>query len=152
MRLRFDVNGDNVELDRPGSTRLLDVLREDLGLIGAKEGCGDGSCGACTVLIDGEAVNACLVPVCQVVGRRVLTVEGLADPSGKLDLVQEALVRAGATQCGFCAPAFLMVAAEIRFKAEPLDGAGLKAALSGVACRCTGYRRILAAVHEALGG
>ena len=151
MRLRFDVNGDCVELERPGGTRLLNVLRDDLGLIGAKEGCGDGSCGARTVLVDGKAHNACIVPVCQVVGRRVLTVEGLADDR-KLDAVQAALVRAGATQCGFCVSAFLMVAAELRHTDEPIDGNGLKAALAGVACRCTGYRRILAAVHEALGG
>jgi len=151
MKLGFDVNGERIELDKPGSTRLLDVLRDDLGLIGAKDGCGDGSCGLCTVLVDGVAVNACLVPACQVVGRRVLTVEGLADEA-KLDAVQRALVDAGATQCGFCAPAFLMAAAEIRFRAEPIDGAGIKAALAGVACRCTGYRRILAAVHTALGG
>lgn len=148
---RFDVNGDRIELDRPASARLLDVLRDDLGLTGTKEGCGDGSCGVCTVLLDGVAVNACTIPLCQVAGRRVLTVEGLAHDD-RLDAVQDALVRAGATQCGFCVPAFLMVAAAIRYKKQPLDGAELKAKLAGVGCRCTGYRRILAAVHEALGG
>ena len=111
------VNGDAVEVDVPGMRRLLDVLREDLGLSGTKEGCGEGECGACSVLLDGELVDACLVPICQVDGHVVRTVEGLAGRAvdgqpdlSQLDVVQSAFLETGGAQCGICTPGMLMAA------------------------------------------
>src|SRR3954451_14958129 len=109
---RFAVNGARVEVDVPGMRRLLDVLREDLALTGTKEGCGEGECGACTVLVDGAAVNACLVPTCQVERAEVRTVEGLSSKGGKerLHRLQRAFLDHGAAQCGICTPGMLMAA------------------------------------------
>ena len=110
---RFLVNGAPAEVDVPGMRRLLDVLREDLGLTGTKEGCGEGECGACSVLLDGQVVDSCLVPICQVEGRIVRTVEGLslaARERGDLDALQEAFLEHGAAQCGICTPGMLMAA------------------------------------------
>src|SRR4029453_10681000 len=110
---RFLVNGEPTEVDVPGMRRLLDVLREDVGLTGTKEGCGEGECGACTVLLDGAVVDSCLVPVCQVDGSQVRTVEGLAAgaPVGEsLDTLQQAFLTAGGAQCGICTPGMLMAA------------------------------------------
>ena len=107
----FSVNGDPVEVDAPGMRRLLDVLREDLGLTGTKEGCGEGECGACTVVVDGAVVDSCLVPVCQVEGSEVRTVEGLAPAGGAaLGPLQQAFLEAGGAQCGICTPGMLMAA------------------------------------------
>jgi aerobic-type carbon monoxide dehydrogenase small subunit (CoxS/CutS family) len=110
MRYEFWVNGLKQSLEVPGSRRLLDVLREDLGLTGTKEGCGEGECGACSVLIDGELVNACLVPVCQVDRGQVTTVEGLSDEQGSLSPLQNAFLDAGSAQCGICTPGMLIAA------------------------------------------
>ena len=107
MTYRFNVNGSPVEVDAPGMRRLLDVLREDLALTGTKEGCGEGECGACSVLIDGALVDACLVPVCQVEGAAVDTVEGLADGQA-LNVLQAAFLETGGAQCGICTPGMLM--------------------------------------------
>lgn len=142
MKTTFTVNGEPVETERRGSVALLDVLRGELDLTGSKDGCTDGSCGACAVLIDGKAQNACLVPVAQLQGREVRTVEGLAD-TPELARLQRALVTAGVTACGFCVPGMLTVASEHILAGEELDGVSLKQALAGVACRCSGYRRIL---------
>src|SRR5678816_2138327 len=109
MSYELTVNGAEVSLDVPGMRRLLDALREDLGLTGTKEGCGEGECGACSVIVNGQVVDSCLVPVCQVDGASVLTVEGLA-PNGELAPLQQAFLEAGGAQCGICTPGMLMAA------------------------------------------
>jgi aerobic carbon-monoxide dehydrogenase small subunit len=152
---RFTVNGDPVAIDAPGMRRLLDVLREDLSLTGTKEGCGEGECGACTVLVDDRAVDSCLVPVCQVAGSRVATVEGLAgaSPEGPvLDSLQQAFLEAGGAQCGICTPGMLMAArAYLDAGGGPDDGA-IREAIAGNLCRCTGYTKIVDAIALAAGG
>ncbi|MBA2254808.1 MAG: (2Fe-2S)-binding protein [Chloroflexi bacterium] len=128
--------------------RLLDALREDLGLTGTKEGCGEGECGACTVLLDGAVVDACLVPVCQVDGADVRTVEGLAQ-DGRMDPLQEAFLVHGGAQCGICTPGMLMAGrAFIDGGAEASDGA-IREAIAGNLCRCTGYTKIIDAIAAA---
>ena len=147
------VNGDAVEVDVPGMRRLLDVLREDLGLSGTKEGCGEGERGACSVLLDGELVDACLVPICQVDGHVVRTVEGLAGRAvdgqpdlSQLDVVQSAFLETGGAQCGICTPGMLMAAhAFLASGADPTDEA-IREAIAGNLCRCTGYTKIVDAI------
>ena len=146
MQLSFTLNGAAIALDAPGSARLLDLIRNDCGLTGTKEGCGKGECGACSVLLDGQVVNACLVLACQVQGRTVGTIEGL-ERNGELDALQQAFVDAGAVQCGFCIPGMLLAAsALLRNNPQPGDD-DIARALSGNLCRCTGYRKIIAAVR-----
>src|SRR4029077_4913503 len=107
MTYRLTVNGDAMEVEAPGMRRLLDVLREDLGLTGTKEGCGEGECGACSVVLNGEVVDSCMVPLCQVEGASVQTVEGMADGE-RLGLLQQAFLETGGAQCGICTPAMLI--------------------------------------------
>jgi xanthine dehydrogenase small subunit len=151
---RFTVNGGPVEVAVPGGRRLLDVLRLDLGLTGAKEGCGEGECGACSVLLDGEVVDSCLVPVCQVEGRDVRTVEGLVTGDW-LDPLQAAFVETGGVQCGICTPGMLMAGRAFLDSGaagkDPTDAA-IREAISGNLCRCTGYGRIVEAIRLAAGG
>ena len=148
MNIRFAVNGREVSIETDAETRLLDVLREDLHLTGTKEGCGEGECGACTVLLDGLPVNSCLIPAPQVEGRDVLTIEGLAD-GHRLHPVQAAFVEQGAVQCGFCTPGFVLSAyALLRSNSSPTDEEILTA-LEGNLCRCTGYGKIVSAVRTA---
>ena len=148
-RLTFNVNGEPYELEHvPVNRTLLQVLRDDLGLTGTKEGCGEGDCGACTVLLDGKAVNSCLVLAAEVDGREVTTVEGLAK-SGKLHPLQQAFVDEGAVQCGFCTPGMLM-SAKALLDVTPLPTENeIRTALAGNLCRCTGYVRIVSAVQKA---
>jgi aerobic carbon-monoxide dehydrogenase small subunit len=141
----FTVNGGPVEVEATGMRRLLDVLREDLGLTGTKEGCGEGECGACSVLVDGAVVDACLVPVSQVNGALVSTVESLGTPE-RLSVLQHAFLETGGAQCGICTPGMLM--AGVAFLAsgtEPSD-ANIRDAIAGNLCRCTGYTKIVEAV------
>ena len=148
MNIRFAVNGREVSVETDAETRLLDVLREDLHLTGTKEGCGEGECGACTVLLDGLPVNSCLIPAPQVEGREVLTIEGLTQ-GHRLHPVQAAFVEQGAVQCGFCTPGFVLSAyALLRSNSSPTDEEILTA-LEGNLCRCTGYGKIVAAVRTA---
>ncbi len=148
MSYRFSVNGDEVSLDVPGMRRLLDALREDLGLTGTKEGCGEGECGACSVLVDGEVVDSCLVPVCQVEGAQVLTVEGLA-PHGGMDVLQQAFLERGGAQCGICTPGMLIAArAYVDHGGAPVDE-DIREAIAGNLCRCTGYTKIIEAIAVA---
>ena len=151
---RFRVNGRAVEVTAPGGRRLLDVLRLDLGLTGAKEGCGEGECGACSVLLDGEVIDSCLVPVCQVEGRAVRTAEGLA-ADGQLDPLQAAFIETGGVQCGICTPGMLMAGRAFLDSAtvgpSPTDGA-IREAIAGNLCRCTGYGRIVRAIQLAAAG
>jgi aerobic carbon-monoxide dehydrogenase small subunit len=149
-RVRFLLNGKAVRLDAPPMKRLLDVLRDECGLTGTKEGCGEGECGACTVLVDGQTVNSCLIPVAQVEGARVLTVEGLAR-GRTLSALQEAFIRRGGAQCGICTPGML-VSAHALLRAQPgrvPSDAEVREALAGNLCRCTGYQKIVDAVRDA---
>ncbi len=150
MSVRFVVNGAAVEVEAPGMRRLLDLLREDLGLTGTKEGCGEGECGACSVLLDGAVVDSCLVPVCQVEGCSVQTVEGLARDL-RLNALQQAFLETGGAQCGICTPGMLMAGeAFLASGAEPTDGA-IREAIAGNLCRCTGYTKIIDAIALAAG-
>jgi carbon-monoxide dehydrogenase small subunit len=146
MTYRLTVNGAPTEVDAPGMRRLLDVLREDLGLTGTKEGCGEGECGACSVLVDGLLVDACLVPLCQVAGGAVDTVEGLGEGPERLNLLQAAFLETGGAQCGICTPGMLMAGeAFLATRAEPTEAA-VREAIAGNLCRCTGYTKIIDAI------
>ena len=148
MRMTFVVNGRSRTLDAPPLARLLDILRGPLGLTGTKEGCGEGECGSCTVLLDGVPVNACLVVAGQCDGRTVLTVEGLA-ARGALSDLQEAFVKDGGAQCGICTPGILM-AAHALLAANPQPGEGeIRESIAGNICRCTGYQRIVESIRNA---
>jgi carbon-monoxide dehydrogenase small subunit len=138
----FTLNGARVSTRVHPLTRLLDVLREDCGLTGTKEGCGEGECGACTVLVDGAAVNSCLVPVAQVAGARVVTIEGLrgAHP------LQRAFAEHGGAQCGICTPGMIMAAAALGPKPSLDD---VRTGLAGNICRCTGYEGIYRSIRAA---
>jgi carbon-monoxide dehydrogenase small subunit len=142
---RFFVNGDAVEVDVPGMRRLLDVLREDLALTGTKEGCGEGECGACSVLLDGAVVDACLVPICQVDGTSVRTVEGLGSAEQLNDL-QAAFLETGGAQCGICTPGMLMAAEAFLATGAASSEEAIRDAIAGNLCRCTGYTKIVEAI------
>lgn len=148
MKLSFTVNGEKQVLEADGSKRLLDFIREDLRLTGTKEGCGMGECGACTVILDGEAVHSCLGIAGQLQGRELLTVEGL-EKDGIPDALQEAFARNGAVQCGFCTPGMLMSAKALLMKNPHPTDEEIRRALAGNICRCSGYREIRRAVKEA---
>ncbi len=148
MRLLLNVNGMEHELDVRPTARLIDVLRLQLGLTGVKEGCSEGECGACTVIVDDKAVDSCLVLAVQVRGKKVLTVEGLADDDG-LDLLQRMFVEHGAVQCGFCTPGMLMSAKALLMADPHPTEEAIRLALAGNLCRCTGYTTIVAAVRAA---
>jgi carbon-monoxide dehydrogenase small subunit len=148
-RLEFVLNGERVSLEEvPGHERLLDLLRRRLGLTGTKESCGVGECGACTVLVDGRAVNACLTAAWQVAGREVTTIEGLA-PEGRLHPLQEAFLEAGAVQCGFCTPGMILAASDLLAREPDPSRETIRQALAGNLCRCTGYQHIVLAVRRA---
>jgi carbon-monoxide dehydrogenase small subunit len=148
VKIAFEVNRTACQVDVSPWRRLLDVLREDLQLTGTKEGCGEGECGACTVLIDGEPVNSCLVAAGQCHGRRIDTVEGLAD-QGVLHEVQRALVDLGGTQCGICTPGIAVCAAWVIEREPDASRERLRELLAGNLCRCTGYQLIVDAVARA---
>jgi carbon-monoxide dehydrogenase small subunit len=148
MRLRFTLNGEPVEILAAADKTLLKVLREDMRIMGTKEGCEEGECGACTVLLDGKPVNACLVPAVQLEGRDVLTIEGLSD-GVRLHKIQQAFVDAGAIQCGYCTPGMVMsTLALLSENPKPNEGE-IREAISGNLCRCTGYQKIIEAVKSA---
>jgi carbon-monoxide dehydrogenase small subunit len=147
MNISFIANGEARRVDVPPMKRLLDVLREDLLLTGTKEGCGEGECGACSVFINGEVVNSCLVPVCQVEGAEILTVEGLAGDDRLIPL-QEAMIKIGGTQCGICTPGILMAAKALLDRNPRPTRDEIRAGLGGNLCRCTGYVRIIDAVES----
>ena len=132
----------------PPQWTLLRVLRETLGLTGAKNGCSSGDCGACRVILDGTAVNACKVPIKDAAGYRVETIEGLSR-NGQLHPIQQAFIDCGAVQCGFCTPGFLMTAVEILDSGKLYSDEELRKLLSGHLCRCTGYKRIIEAIEDA---
>ena len=146
MITRFILNGAAVSVETEGARRLLDVLREDLGKTGTKEGCGEGECGACSVVIDGKVVNSCLIAVGQVEGQDVLTVEGLASADGTLSKLQSAFIAHGAAQCGICTPGMLLAARVLLQQTNRPSADDVRAGLAGNLCRCTGYTKIIEAV------
>lgn len=147
MSITITVNGRELRLDVPPHMSLLELLRERLGLTGAKEGCANGECGACTVIMDGEAVRSCLVLACEADGAEVRTIEGLSGGSA-LDVVQEAFIDADAVQCGFCAPGYIMAIRALLDRDPHPPEAAVREALSGHLCRCTGYDAIFSAVER----
>lgn len=147
-RIAFTVNGQPVEVEVEPETTLLEVLRMELGLTGTKGACLEGECGSCTVLLDGKAVNSCLVMIGQVQGREVVTIEGLAK-DGKLDVVQEKFVETGAVQCGYCTPGLIMAAKYFLESRPEASEDEIVTALEGNICRCTGYNKIVEAVRLA---
>jgi len=151
VRVEFTVNGDPREiLVNPGET-LLDVLRDDLGLTGTKKGCGKGECGACTVILDGKAVPSCLVLAASVNGKKIITIEGIAE-NGKLHPLQEAFVKYYAVQCGFCTPGMILTAkAYLDVYPNPSEEE-VREALQANLCRCTGYEKIVEAVMAVVNG
>ena len=150
MRIELTVNGDRHEADVWAGESLLTTLRDRLGLPGSKNACEQGECGSCSVLLDGTLVCACLVLAAQADGHEVVTVEGLADDE-TLHPVQEAFAETGAVQCGFCTPGFVVATADLLNRnPDPTDDE-IREALSGNLCRCTGYQKILDAVHQAAG-
>ena len=147
----FWVNGERKTVEAFPMRRLLDVLREDLGLTGTKEGCGEGECGACSVIIDEQLVNSCLVPIAQVEGARIRTIEGLAK-NGDLHPVQQAFVNFGGAQCGICTPGMIMASVDLLSRHPQPTREQIREGLSGNLCRCTGYMRIFEAVEKAAAG
>ncbi|MCJ7834740.1 (2Fe-2S)-binding protein [Cuneatibacter sp. NSJ-177] len=148
MKLTFWVNEKPIELDTEPDRRLLDLLREDLGLTGTKEGCGEGECGACTVILDGEAAHACMVLAIQLEGCHVTTIEGLEE-NGELSALQKIFAEESAIQCGFCTPGMILSAkALLMHRPHPTDEE-IRRALAGNLCRCSGYQQILRAVRRA---
>ena len=147
--ISFLVNGSAVTLSVDSHRRLLDVLRDELGLCGTKEGCGEGECGACTVIVDGRAVNACLYPAPEIDGKQVLTIEGLLGPQNELSLIQKAFAECGAIQCGFCSPGMIMSTKALLDEIPDPTNDEIREALLGNLCRCTGYVQILEAVRRA---
>jgi len=150
--MEFTLNGEKVNVEVESTWTLLYLLREKLELTGTKLGCGYGECGACTVIMDGQAVNACLVPVLEAEGMSVTTIEGLAQSDGQLHPLQKAFIDHGAVQCGFCTPGMIMSAkALLDEKKSPTDEE-IKESIAGNLCRCTGYVKIIEAVKVAAGG
>ena len=141
----FTLNGKPVYAEVDSDATLLETLREYFGLTGAKEGCGKGECGACTVIVDGKAVNSCLVLISQVGGAEVLTIEGLPT-SGQPDPLQTAFVEAGAVQCGYCTPGMIMSAKALLMKNPNPTTREIRASIAGNLCRCTGYVKIVEAI------
>ena len=148
LHLKFNLNGREVSTKIRPNLLLVDLLRDVLNLKGTKVGCREGECGVCTVLVNGEPVNSCILPAMKVSGQSVTTIEGLSKED-KLDPIQEAFVDEGAIQCGFCTPAMVLTAKALLGKNPHPDESQIRQSLSGVLCRCTGYRKIVKAVQKA---
>jgi aerobic carbon-monoxide dehydrogenase small subunit len=148
MQINFKVNGEERSVEGFPMARLLDVLREQLHLTGTKEGCGEGECGACTVIIDGQIVNSCLVPAAQVNGAEITTIEGVA-ANGELHAVQQAFIDHGGAQCGICTPGMVLAAVDLLKRNPAPDENDIRNGLAGNLCRCTGYMKIFESVVRA---
>lgn len=145
---RAKVNGKQIEMEISPELRLIDFLRDILGLTGTKEGCGEGECGACTVIVDGEVMDSCLLLVPQVNGKEIITIEGL-DQDKEIHPIQQAFLARGAVQCGYCTPGMILAAKALLDKNSQPSKDEIAIALSGNICRCTGYAKILEAVEDA---
>lgn len=146
--INFRLNGEAVRLTVPPLKRLVDVLRDDLNLTGTKEGCGEGECGACSVLLDGRLANSCLIPAALLEGRSVVTIEGYRN-TARFDFLKACFEKAGAVQCGFCTPGMILAAEALLCQNCNPTQAEVRAALAGNLCRCTGYNMIVEAVLRA---
>lgn len=151
VEINCTVNGESKTVHTHPMTRLLDVLREELRLTGTKEGCGEGECGACSVLIDGVLVNSCLVPVMQIEGTKIKTIEGIASGE-QLHAVQQAFISCGGAQCGICTPGMVIAAVNLLERTPNPSQAEIRTGLAGNLCRCTGYVKIFEAVVQACKG
>lgn len=151
MKINFILNDENVSCETTYSRRLLDVIREDFDLTGTKEGCAEGECGACLVFLDDVLVNACLVPMANVVNKEVLTIEAFSKTKA-YQSIEAAFVKAGAVQCGFCTPGMVMAIHELLRKNSSPTALEVKEGLSGNLCRCTGYQSIFEAVEILMKG
>lgn len=149
IKIGCAVNDQECTLEAYPMERLLDVLRQQLHLTGTKEGCGEGECGACSVMIDGRIVNSCLVPVAQVAGTSIKTIEGMAFSADQLQDVQQAFIECGGAQCGICTPGMVMAAISLLEKNPNPDEAEIRNGLAGNLCRCTGYMKIFESVVRA---
>lgn len=151
MLLSCTVNGEKIEKEIDPAKRLLDFLRDDMGLTGVKEGCSEGECGACTVILDNQAVTSCTVYAGQVMYREILTIEGL-EKNGELDILQKAFIENGAIQCGFCTPGMILSCRALLMEKPNPTREEIKRAIEGNLCRCTGYEKIIKAVECAVKG
>lgn len=149
IKIAFNLNDQDVSIETAPNKRLLDMLREDFNCTSVKEGCGEGECGACTVLRDGVPVTSCTMLAGQVQGERILTLEGLSK-NGELDILQKTFMEAGAVQCGFCTPGMILSAKALLMKNPHPSREEIRRALSGNLCRCTGYTKIFKAVEMAI--
>jgi len=147
LKVKFSLNDRRVQLETKPNRRLLDILREDFNLTGTKEGCSIGECGACTVIMNGRAVNSCLVLAGQVDGAKIITIEHLAE-HGKLNFLQHNFLEAGAVQCGYCTPGMLMSATALLMENPHPSEEEIKEAIAGNLCRCTGYKQIIQAIQK----
>ena len=148
LKIKLNINGKARTADIDASDRLIDVLRDQFGLVSVKEGCGVGECGACTILMDGEAVCSCVVPAFQADGHDIVTVEGL-EMNGELDVIQQSFIDCDAVQCGFCTPGMIISAKALLLKNPSPSRDEIRTALAGNICRCTGYTQIVDAVETA---
>jgi carbon-monoxide dehydrogenase small subunit len=149
ITIYFKLNGEPVQIETETNRRLIDILREDLKLTGTKEGCGIGECGACTVLLNGKAVNSCLILIGQIGSAEIVTIEGLGK-NGSLHLLQENFIKYGAIQCGFCTPGMLLSAYALLLENPEPSEDQIKEAIAGNLCRCTGYKQIIEAIQKSV--
>ena len=147
MKIEFTLNGMRVSVDAPADSTLLTVLRDQLNMTGTKEGCGVGECGACSVLLDGRLVNACLVLAAQAGGRHVITIEGIRGPDGGPNDLQQAFIDYGAVQCGYCIPGMVLAGEALLATNRQPTRADIRRAIAGNLCRCTGYQQIVDAIQ-----